>query len=344
MHLTVASILALATLSVGTLAAPTGDHHDKHHGLHGHGKAPKGKAFDHIIQVWFENQDYVTINNISTWTNLAKEGILLDNFNAITHPSEPNYVAAASGSNWGINNDDYYNIPANITTIFDLLEKKNLTWKAYQEDIPSVGYTGYKIGQYVRKHNPAIIHDSVALNPDRVKNVVPATQLDLDIKAGKLPNWMFFTPNMLNDAHDTNATYAGDWLQNFYKSTLTKMDNTLILLTFDENHSKKTERNRVWSLLLGAVPEKLKGTIDHTYYSHYSTLNTVESNWDLGSLGRGDAEKGANNVFDFLAKKVGFENTQVPDSEVPMNNQFITGLLTGKSFNQTHPNGGTPTP
>jgi len=134
--------------------------------------APQGKAFDHILQVWFENQDYSTIAKTSGFTNLLKEGILLNNFNAITHPSEPNYVAAAGGDNFGINNDDYYNIPANISSIFDLLENKGLTWKVYQEDIPSVGYTGYKAGNYVRKHNPAVIFDSVGLNATRSKNIV----------------------------------------------------------------------------------------------------------------------------------------------------------------------------
>lgn len=134
--------------------------------------APKGKAFDHILQIWFENQDYSTISKTAGFTNLLKHGILLDNFNAITHPSEPNYVAAAGGDNFGINNDDYYNIPANITSIFDLLEKKGLTWKVYQEGIPTVGYTGYKSGEYVRKHNPAVIFDSVGLNATRAKNIV----------------------------------------------------------------------------------------------------------------------------------------------------------------------------
>jgi hypothetical protein len=43
---------------------------------------------------------------------------------AITHPSEPNYVAATGGSNFGIDNDDFYNIPANVSSIFDLLEAK----------------------------------------------------------------------------------------------------------------------------------------------------------------------------------------------------------------------------
>jgi hypothetical protein len=96
----------------------------------------------------------------------------LDNFNAITHPSEANYVAAAGGDTFGINNDDYYNIPANISTVYDLLEKKGLTWKVYEESIPSVGFTGYGAGEYCRKNNPAIIFDSVGLNSTRSQNVV----------------------------------------------------------------------------------------------------------------------------------------------------------------------------
>lgn len=96
----------------------------------------------------------------------------MDNFNAVTHPSEPNYVSAGGGSNFGIDDDDYYNIPAHVPSIFDLIENKGLTWKCYQEDIPYVGYTGDRAGDYVRKHNPAISFDSVGLNATRLKNIV----------------------------------------------------------------------------------------------------------------------------------------------------------------------------
>jgi hypothetical protein len=42
--------------------------------------------------------------------------------------------------------------------------------------------------------------------------------------------------------------------------------NTLILVTFDENHSY-TSPNRVFSILLGgAVPQFLHGTTDSNYY------------------------------------------------------------------------------
>lgn len=270
-----------------------------------------------------------------------KQGILLSNFNAITHPSEPNYVAAAGGDNFGITNDDYYNIPANISSIYDLLEKKGLTWKVYQEDIPAVGYTGFKAGKYVRKHNPAIIFDSVGLNPKRAQNVVGADQFTKDIQSNNLPNWMFFTPNMYNDAHDTNAAYAGNWLSNFYNTTLSQPNlykKTLILITFDENASYP-KRNQVWSLLLGDIPHDLRGTTDDTFYTHFSSLSTVEHNWDLGNLGRQDTNKTVSNVYAHLTKKLHYKNVHVPEADIPWANNTISGLLTGKSYNQTHTGG-----
>ncbi|KAI8886339.1 hypothetical protein K501DRAFT_177762, partial [Backusella circina FSU 941] len=301
-------------------------------------RATSGKAFNHILQVWFENQDYSTIKALSSFSNIAKQGILLTNFNAITHPSEPNYVAAAGGSNFGINNDDYYNIPSTIPSIFDLLENKGLTWKLYQEDIPSVGFTGYQSGNYVRKHNPAVIFDSVGLNSTRAKNIVGSAQLTTDIAAQNLPNWMFYTPNLLNDGHDTSATYAGNWLTTFFANTLNNtylMENALILLTFDEVHRmKKKKRNQVWSLLLGNIPSNLKGTTDNTFYTHFSTLNTVEQNWGLGNLGQQDTNATVSNVFDFAASTLGYTNVAV--TNVPLSNAYITGLLTGKSYNETH--------
>ncbi|KAG1163105.1 hypothetical protein G6F37_001529 [Rhizopus arrhizus] len=116
--------------------------------------------------------DFKTISNVPGFTNLQKHGILLDNYNAITHPSQPNYVASTGGSNFGIITDAYYNILANTLSIFDLLEDKGLTWRLYQEDIPSIGYTGYEAENYVRKHNPAVSYDSIGLNATRLQNIV----------------------------------------------------------------------------------------------------------------------------------------------------------------------------
>lgn len=84
------------------------------------------------------------------------------------------------------------------------------------------------------------------------------------------------------------------------------MANTLILVTFDENHTY-TSSNRVLGMLLGdAVPKKLVGTTDPQYYNHYSEISTVEANWNLHTLGRWDV--GAN-IFSVVADQTGDTNT-----------------------------------
>jgi acid phosphatase len=89
---------------------------------------------------------------------LLKQGILLDNHFATTHPSEPNYVAVAGGETFGMDNDALTEIPANVSTIVDLLESKGITWAEYQEGLPFTGFTGFDFpdpdgaNKYVRKH------------------------------------------------------------------------------------------------------------------------------------------------------------------------------------------------
>ena len=126
-----------------------------------------------------------------------------------------------------------------------------------------------------------------------------------DLKANTLPQWMFITPNMTSDGHDSSITTAGQWTSNFLTPLLddpTFMKRTLVLITFDENHTY-TDQNRVLAILLGdAVPPELAGTTDDAFYNHYSELSTVEANWGLDTLGRWDV--GAN-VFRLVADKTG---------------------------------------
>jgi acid phosphatase len=51
-------------------------------------------------------------------------------------------------------------------------------------------------------------------------------------------------------------------------------------------------------------------------------------------LGRQDTNKSLANVYNYAASTLGYTNVAVPN--VPMSNAAITGLLTGKSYNETH--------
>ncbi|MCJ1470779.1 hypothetical protein MMC07_009426 [Pseudocyphellaria aurata] len=272
----------------------------------------KGKAFDRIAIIWLENTDYDKAIGDPNLKYLATKGITLSNYFGVTHPSEPNYVATIGGEYFGMDNDNFNQIPSNISSVIDLLEDKGISWGHYQEDLPYSGFEGIAwvnqrngANDYVRKHDPAIIYNSVTNDLNRLANIKNFTLFYSDLQANKLPQWMFITPNMTNDGHDTSVTTAGTWSRNFLTPLLTNPNfasNTLVLLTFDENHTYSA-RNQVLALLLGdAVPASLTGTVDGGYYNHYSSISTVAANWNLHTLGRWDV--GAN-VFGWVAQKTG---------------------------------------
>jgi acid phosphatase len=190
----------------------------------------------------------------------------------------------------------------NAQSLPDLIESSGRTWKTYQEDMPTPCFLGSK-GDYAQKHNPFIYFDPIRTNPQRCQNsIVPLTQLDVDIAAGVLPNFIFVTPNLCNDAHDCNLKTADTWLQDFAPKLIAALNVTgqpyLIILTWDEgqgNHSccgLPTEAGgRVATVLIS--PQIKSGFQDDTPYTHYSLLKTIAASWGLPFLGHAADESNA---------------------------------------------------
>ncbi|KAK8254111.1 phosphoesterase-like protein [Phyllosticta capitalensis] len=306
----VAGLLALNAL-VGVEAYPHIPRSGRHYARNTTSWVP-GKAFDRIAIIWLENTDYDKAIGDPNLAWLAAQGITLDSYHAVTHPSQPNYLASISGDYQGMNHDELSNFPSNVSTVLDLLEAQDVSWGEYQEDMPYTGYTGFEYvnqvngaNDYVRKHNPAVSFENVNLHEERLANIKNTTLFWEDLEADALPQWMFITPNMTSDGHDSSVTVAGAWTRTFLEPLLNNtkfMKNTLVIVTFDENETY-TIQNRVLAILLGdAVPAELVGTTDSNFYDHYSEIATVEANWGLDTLGRFDV--GAN-VFSFVAEKTG---------------------------------------
>lgn len=121
-----------------------------------------GKAFNRFVTIWLENTDYNTATADPNMAWLASQGITLSNYFAVTHPSQPNYLASICGDNFGMDSDNFFQVPDNISTIVDLLEDRGISWGEYQEDLPFAGFEGKgwvnqktNANDYVRKHNPA---------------------------------------------------------------------------------------------------------------------------------------------------------------------------------------------
>ncbi|KAJ5925747.1 phosphoesterase-domain-containing protein [Penicillium verhagenii] len=292
-----------------------------------------GKAFDRFYQVWLENVDYNDAAGNADQQWLASKGITLTNYFAVGHTSQPNYCAAASGDNYGMDNDLFHDI-ANVSTVADLLNTKGISWGEYQQDIPYAGFQGYNYSNqktyaddYVRKHNPLVSFNNISGNDTALGLIKSFNTFRTDLRKKQLPQWAFITPNMTNDAHDTNITYGSHWLRGFVSELMNNTyfwDNTLMLLTFDESEVYDVP-NRVFSILLGgAVPKDLVGTKDDTLYTHYSSLASVEANWGLPSLGRWDC--GAN-LFKFVADKVSYTNWAVDSTKLYINESLPGPLM-----------------
>jgi len=111
-----------------------------------------------------------------------------------------------------MDNDDFNQIDSNVSTVTALLEARGISWGTYQEDMPYTGYEGFSWlnqsihkNDYVRKHNPPMIYNENT-TPARLSYQKNFTQFYADLKDEQLPQWMFITPNMTDDGHDSSVT------------------------------------------------------------------------------------------------------------------------------------------
>src|SRR5271170_5415499 len=97
-----------------------------------------------------------------------------------------------------MDNDDFNTIPANVSTVVDLLDTKGISWAEYQENLPYAGFQGFNFSNqvtfnnsYVRKHNPLILFSSVTNNVTRLGLIKNFSSFDHDLTAQTLPQWAF---------------------------------------------------------------------------------------------------------------------------------------------------------
>ena len=249
------------------------------------GSPTKGKYFDRVIFVVFENTSYATAIQQPFFKKLAASGANFTNFTALTHPSQGNYIALTSGDTEGVTNDNQYDL--NVSNVVDLLEAKGITWKVYAESFPENCFQGMKSGNYYRKHNPFMSFVDIQNNPARCSHIVNAQKFSSDLQNGDLPEYIFYVPDIQNDGHNTGVTYADAWYGKTFGPFLNDsrlMDNAILISTFDEGSSGP--KNRIYTSIVG--PAVNPGNYADNLTTP-SLLRLVEENWSLGDLGKLDA-------------------------------------------------------
>jgi hypothetical protein len=255
---------------------------------------PLVPRFSHIAVIVFENKEFSTVigsRKMPNFNRLAKDYTLLSQHYAIRHPSLPNYIAMIGGDTFGIDHTcvDCF---INASNLPDLIEAAGLTWKTYQEHMPAPCYKQDTL-RYFQKHNPFIYFDNIRLDQARCeKSVMPLSELEKDLEYGDLPNFIFITPDICNDAHDCGLEVADAWLQPWVDKLMANPDfarDGLIVLTWDEgqgDHSccgLTTGGGRIATVLIS--PLVRNGFEDATPYTHYSLLRMISESWGLSLLG-----------------------------------------------------------
>jgi hypothetical protein len=207
-----AAAAALA-VAAGALAATAGSSYGATAGAGG-GSAAHG--LDHVFIIMLENHeaDHVIGDpNMPYLTSLASQyGVATDYF-GVTHTSEPNYIAATSGDNWWVNNDNGWSAGNQYdhTNIVDELSAAHIPWAAYMQAMPSAGYlpdnwpaTGGAL--YASKHNPFILYNDIRLNPSRAADIKPYTDMAADLNGPNPPRYVWISPDQCTDLHGGVST------------------------------------------------------------------------------------------------------------------------------------------
>ncbi len=171
------------------------------------------------------------------------------------------------------NDDGFTGVVTSDNVVRELLAAGK-TWKAYAEDLPSVGYTGDGPGFYARRHNPLSYFADVVNDSAQRRNLVPFSQFAGDLAGNALPSYAFIVPNECNDAHSCPLATADQWLQTNIAPLIaspTFQQSGLLIIVFDESGGDDT--NGGGRIAWIAISSKAKpGYQSASRYQHESTL------------------------------------------------------------------------
>src|SRR5712692_873423 len=243
-------VLALAVLVAPRALSASADS--------GQGNRTDLKNYQHVFVIMMENTGFDSLigNPNAPWINsAASTNGLATSYFGVTHPSQPNYIAATSGSTNGVANDSDTTI--DVPNIVDQLEANRKTWKAYMQSYslcatPLDHSCGNQL--YERKHNPFISYQDVQSNPARVAKIVDFSQFSTDLAKNTVPNYAWISPDQCHDMHGRASTPSDpcDFSQvqsliatgdAFLKSTVNQItnsqawqnSNSAIFITWDES-------------------------------------------------------------------------------------------------------------
>ncbi len=225
--------------------------------------------------------------------------------------------------------------PATVPTVADQMLSGGLTWRDYNEDMGATpsreaaecGHPGVDMvdgtqkataaDSYATRHNPFVYFHSIIDDTTLCDtHVVNLDLLPKDLSsAADTPNYVFITPNLCDDGHDSPCAtgqpgglaqadqFLRQWVPQITGSPAFKQQNGLLIITFDEAATSDTSSccgeipgpgspapgdtgpggGDVGAVLLS--PCIAPGTVSQQPYNHYTMLRSVEDLFGLPHIG-----------------------------------------------------------
>jgi acid phosphatase len=261
-------------------------------------------AFDHVYLIVMENREYGSIvgNSDAPFIDslIASYG-LATNYDAIGHPSQPNYVALFAGSTLGVTTDGRYDLSA--PNLADQIDAAGKSWHVYEQNYPGncspassasggvdlLGLAGF----YFRKHNPAISFTDISGQPSRCAAITSLSSFDPSTASFEL-----IVPNTYNDMHSASIATGDAFLKDFVPliTGSPAFAKSLLVITWDEGTSGTGGGGQVATIVISPVLSS-SGMQSSVGHDHYSLLRTIEDGLGLPCLGNSCQ---ANDLSEFF--------------------------------------------
>ncbi|MDI2125567.1 ricin-type beta-trefoil lectin domain protein [Yinghuangia seranimata] len=257
-------------------------------------------GYDHVFMVMMENENYEDIvGNTSKapyLNSLANANTVLTQSYAVTHPSDPNYVALAAGGLYGLHDNSPFTTTIDAPHIGTRVEQAGKTWKSYIENQNgNCDMTTH--GSYSPDDVPFVFFKDIKADQARcAAHLQPLTTMVSDLRsAATTPNFAWFAADGCDDMEGCGITAGDNWLKNtlpnIFASPAWRTQRSLLVITFDEAATKAygpSYPNRIPTVLIGSQGSVKTGFQSGGRVDHYGVLATVDKALGLAPLTNND--------------------------------------------------------
>jgi acid phosphatase len=263
---------------------------------------PVVPPLDRVVVVIMENKSY-EVARVQPFTSaLIKRGVTCTSSYAVTHPSQPNYMALWSADLLGVldNTCPAPGAPLEGENLGHACEAAGIEWRAYSEELPAAGsdtcsYEGNgSTGLYTRKHEPWTNFGNLDHTRER-----PYTDLATDLVAGKLPRLVYVIPSNCHNSHNSKVTgcdarAADAWLQQALPPLIEAAGpRGLVILTWDEDD--KGSGNHILTVFAGGAVRA--GAVVSRRITHYTVVRTITDGLGLKPFGLAAQETAIDGIW-----------------------------------------------